>query len=158
MALVQGMEKNKEMSYYLGNRAKSKLSTCHKDLQLIAEESLKVSQVDFGVSEGHRNLEKQMEYFNSGRSKIDGIKVKGKHNYQPSMAFDIYAYVKGKPKLAFNKTYLVYLMGVITATAKRLLHEGKISTVIRSGFNWDCVGEIGTDQRFQDLHHFLLKD
>lgn len=144
------------MSYQFGNRSKTKLASCHQDLQLIAEESLKVSMVDFGVSEGHRSVEKQLEYFNTGKSKIDGIIKKGKHNYQPSMAFDFYAYVKGKPKLAFNTTYLVYLMGVITATANRLLNEGRISHKIRSGYNWDGDGEIGTDQRFQDIPHMEL--
>ena len=145
------------MSYIFGKRSKEKLSTCHKDLQLIAEESLKVSQMDFGVSEGHRTIEKQQEYFNSGKSKVDGIKIKGKHNYQPSLAFDIYAYISGKPKLAFNTSNLAYLGGVITATAKRLLNEGRITHRVRWGFNWDMDGEIGTDQRFQDMPHFELK-
>lgn len=146
------------MSYVFGNRSKSRLATCHKDLQLIAEEALKVSEVDFGVSEGHRSLEKQMEYYNSGKSKVDGVKIKGKHNYQPSLAFDIYAYISGKPKLAYSQTYLAYLGGVITSVAKRLLNEGRITHRVRWGFNWDMDGEIGTDQRFQDLPHFELKD
>ncbi len=140
-----------------GNRSKQNLASCHPDLQLIAEESLKVSQVDFGISEGHRSIEKQLEYFNTGKSKVDGIKIKGKHNYQPSLAFDIYAYVSGKPKLAFNTTYLSYLGGVITSVANRLLNEGRISHKIRWGYNWDSDGEIGTDQRFQDMPHFELK-
>lgn len=144
------------MSFQFGNRSKTKLASCHPDLQLIAEESLKVSQVDFGVSEGHRSVEKQLEYFNTGKSKIDGIKIKGKHNYQPSMAFDYYAYVSGKPKLAFNSSYLVYLGGVITATAKRLLNEGRISHKVRWGANWDSDGEILTDQSFDDTPHIEL--
>jgi len=139
-----------------GKRSNEKISTCHPDMQLILRESLKVSQVDFGVSEGHRSLEKQLEYFNTGKSKVDGVKIKGKHNYQPSLAADIYAYVKGKGHLAFNKTYLVYLMGVITSVAQRLYNEGKISHVVRSGYNWDSDGEIGTDQTFQDLPHYEL--
>lgn len=145
------------MSYIFGKRSKEKLSQCHKDLQIIAEEALKVSDMDFGVSEGHRSLEKQMEYFNSGKSKVDGVKIKGKHNYQPSLAIDIYAYIPGKPKLAFNTKNLAYLGGVLTSVAKRLLHEGKITHRLRWGFNWDMDGEIGTDQRFQDMPHFELK-
>jgi len=144
------------MSYKFGNRSNRNLATCHVDLQLIAEESLKISQVDFGVSEGHRSVEKQLEYFNTGKSKIDGVNKKGKHNYQPSLAMDIYAYVSGKPKLSFNPTYLAYLGGVITATAQRLLNEGRISHKVRWGYNWDSDGEIGTDQRFNDLPHFEL--
>ena len=143
--------------YKFGNRSKEQLGTCHKDLQLIAEEALKISQVDFGVSEGHRTVEKQLEYFNTGKSKIDGINKKGKHNYQPSLAMDIYAYVKGKGSLAFNTTYLAYLGGVITSVAARLKNEGRITHSIRWGYNWDSDGDIGTDQRFQDLPHFELK-
>ena len=144
------------MEYIFGNRSKKQISTCHPDLQIIFEESLKISMVDFGVSEGHRPTEKQKEYFDRGLSKIDGINKKGKHNSMPSMAGDIYAYVKGKPKLAYNVTYLSYLGGVITATAERLLNEGRISHKIRWGYNWDGDGEIGTDQRFQDLPHYEL--
>lgn len=139
-----------------GTRSKEKLSQCHVDLQLIAEESLKVSSMDFGVSEGHRTIEKQLEYYRTGRSKVDGIKIKGKHNYQPSLAIDIYAYIPGKPKLAFNISNLAYLGGVLTATAKRLLNEGKITHRLRWGANWDGDGEILTDQRFQDMPHFEL--
>ena len=92
--------------YQFGKRSREKLAQCHADLQLIATESLKVSSIDFGVSEGHRSIEKQQEYFNSGKSKVDGIKIKGKHNYQPSLAIDIYAYIPSKPKLAFNTNNL----------------------------------------------------
>ena len=145
------------MNYQFGKRSKEKLAQCHADLQLIANESLKVSRMDFGVSEGHRTIEKQQEYFNAGKSKVDGIKIKGKHNYQPSLAIDIYAYIPGKGSLAYNTNNLAYLGGVLTATAKRLLNEGRISHRLRWGFNWDMDGEIGTDQRFQDMPHFELK-
>ena len=146
-----------EAKHTFGSRSKEKLYTCHIDLQLIAEESLKVSQMDFGISEGHRSIEKQLEYFYTGRSKVDGIKIKGKHNYQPSLAFDIYAYIPGKPRLAYNVANLSYLGGVITATAQRLLNECRITHRLRWGFDWDMDGEIGTDQTFQDMPHFELK-
>lgn len=65
------------MSFTFGKRSREKLSQCHPDLQLIAEESLKLSSIDFGISEGHRSVEKQQEYFRTGKSKVDGIKKKG---------------------------------------------------------------------------------
>lgn len=144
--------------YIFGKRSKEKLATCHPDLQLIANESLKVSRMDFGISEGYRTIEKQQEYFITGRSKVDGIKIKGKHNYCPSLAFDIYAYVPGKPNLAYNIANLAYLGGIITSTSQRLLNEGEITHIIRWGFNWDMDGEIGTDQIFQDMPHFELNN
>ena len=113
------------MNYVFGKRSKEKLAQCHADLQLIANEALKVSRMDFGISEGHRTIEKQQEYFHAGKSKVDGIKIKEKNNYQPTVAF--------------------------------MINEGKITHRLRWGFNWDMDGEIGTDQRFQDMPHFELK-
>ncbi len=74
------------MNYVFGKRSKEKLAQCHADLQLIANEALKVSRMDFGISEGHRTIEKQQEYFHAGKSKVDGIKIKEKNNYQPKQA------------------------------------------------------------------------
>ena len=145
------------MSFTFGKRSREKLSQCHPDLQLIAEESLKLSSIDFGISEGHRSVEKQQEYFRTGKSKVDGIKKKGKHNYQPSLAFDFYAYIPGKPSEAFSMHNLTYLAGVITATARRLYNEGKITHQLRWGANWDRDGEILTDQDFDDAPHVELK-
>ena len=144
------------MNFQFGNRSKEELQSCHADLQLVLEESLKNSCVDFGVSEGQRSLEKQLEYFRTGKSKIDGIKKKGKHNLQPSEAADIYVFVEGKPKLAYDERHMAYLAGVITATANRLYSERKISHKVRWGGNWDMNGEIILDQDFDDLPHFEL--
>lgn len=141
--------------FSFGDRSKTKLASCHKDLQIIAEESLKVSMIDFGISEGHRSLEKQLEYFNTGKSKIDGIKIKGKHNFIPSMAFDFYAYIEGKPKLSFDNFHLIYLGGVITATANRLLNEGRITHKVRWGANFNQNNEI-LEENFDDAVHIEL--
>lgn len=144
--------------HQFGKRSRKAIDTCHPDLQLIFEESLKVSMVDFGVTEGHRPIELQQQYFREGKSKIDGVNKKGKHNLIPSEAGDIYVFVPGKPKLAYNATYLAYVGGVISATANRLYQEGRISHRHRWGYNWDGDGEIGTDQTFQDLpHHEIIK-
>ena len=144
------------MAFQFGNRSKVKLASCHKDLQIIAEEAIKVSQIDFGISEGHRTLEKQLEYFNTGKSKIDGIKKKGKHNQNPANAFDFYVYVPNKPELSFDIRYLCFIVGVITATAQRLLTEGRITHKVRSGANWDIDGELLTDQNFDDAVHIEI--
>jgi peptidoglycan L-alanyl-D-glutamate endopeptidase CwlK len=134
--------------------SKAKLNTCHIDLQTIMEVSIRYSKIDFGIAEGHRSLEKQQLYYNQGKSKIDGVIRKGKHNYQPSMAVDIYAYVAGKAR--WSKTDLMYLTGVIDTVASMLLEEGRITHKIRFGSNWDMDGEFITDQTFQDLPHIEL--
>ena len=115
-------------------KSKERLETCHKDLQLIMTEAIQNSMVDFGIAEGHRSLERQKLLFDAGKSRIDGISKKGKHNYSPSLAVDIYAFVNGKA--SWDVSYLSYLGGVITATAAMLYEEGEISHKVRWGGNW----------------------
>lgn len=143
-------------NYQFGERSLQNLNTCHPDLILIAKEALKVSQVDFGISEGHRSPDRQLQLYNEGKSKIDGVTKKGKHNYNPSLAFDFYAYVPGAKNLAFDTVHLMYLVGVITATAERLRQEGKIESFVRSGANWDRDGQLKYDQTFFDAPHIEI--
>ena len=143
------------MNYIFGKLSKENLFTCHPDLQLIAEESLKISQVDFGITEGHRTLEKQQEYFETGASKCDGVTKISKHQSLPSMAMDIRVYVPDKPKLSYDIAHLAYLGGVISAVAERLLMEGKITHKIRWGGNFDMDNEI-LEQDFDDMPHYEL--
>lgn len=156
--------------YKFSKTSQERLNTCHRDLQLILEVSLSVSKVDFGIAEGHRPVEKQMDYFKRGRkliggkwvvtdpgkviTKVDGTSIKGKHNELPSQAVDIYAFVDGKASWAEKD--LCYLGGVITSVAALLLAGGRIKTKLRWGGNWDGDGTIITDQSFIDLPHFEL--
>jgi len=143
--------------YTFGKRSQAQLDTCHKDLQWIANEALKASRVDFSIIEGARPLALQQKYFKEGKSKIDGIKVKGNHNYQPSRAFDIAVYVSGKPKLTYDTNHLCYIAGIIIGVSERLYALGQTNHKIRWGGNWDRDGEILTDQNFDDMPHFELK-
>ncbi len=140
--------------YRFGKTSADRLATCHPDLILIAEEALKCSQLDFGIAEGHRTVERQRQLFKEGKSRIDGITQTGKHNLNPSMAIDVFAFIDGKA--SWQERDLLYLAGVITATAARLLAEGKVSHRIRWGGNWDGDGIIVSDQSFIDLPHFEL--
>ncbi len=72
------------------NRSKERLSTCDQRLQDIMNEAIK--EFDFSVLEGHRTLARQKQLFDEGRSQIDGIRKKGKHNYTPSRAVDVVPY------------------------------------------------------------------
>ena len=143
------------MKYIFSTHSKEALLSCHTDLQLIAEASLQRTQVDFAVVEGHRSIARQKLLYEAGKSKIDGVSKKGKHNYSPSLAFDICAIVRGKA--SWRECYLAYLGGVITATAAELLVKHKIKHCLRWGGNWDGDGEIITDQSFIDMPHFELQ-
>ena len=81
--------------YQLSNTSKSKLETCHIDLQRVVLRAIQISSVDFGVSCGHRTLKEQQYLFSIGASKCDGIKYKSDHQNNPSNAVDLYAYVNG---------------------------------------------------------------
>lgn len=140
--------------YRFGKSSTQRLATCHPDLQKILLAAIDVSPVDFGIAEGHRSLEKQLSYYNSGKSKIDGYKRKGKHNFSPSLAADVYPYVNGKA--AWNVETLSFVVGVISGVANALLDAGEIEYAIRWGGNWDRDGEILFDQSFDDAPHIEL--
>ena len=82
-----------------GKKSKEKLLTCHSDIQKVFNLAISRSQVDFGVSEGHRSINTQKEYYSIGRTtqmhrdtitNVDGVTKLGKHNELPSLAIDIY--------------------------------------------------------------------
>ncbi len=144
------------MSYKFGERSIANLNTAHPDLQLIIKTALISSMVDFGVSEGHRTLERQKELYDEGKSRIDGISKKGKHNHNPSLAVDIYAYVPGHKNLTFDKVHLAYLGGHILLVGKLLYESGQVEHKLRWGGNWDGDGVLLHDQKLWDMPHFEL--
>tara|TARA_R110000772_G_C13307950_1_gene439560 strand:+ start:4263 stop:4709 length:447 start_codon:yes stop_codon:yes gene_type:complete len=142
-----------------GNGSLEKLGTAHTDLQRIFTLAISRSKVDFGITEGHRSIERQKSLFDMGRSKIDGINKKGKHNYAPSMAVDIYIYhpdLATRRKLAYNTVHLAYVAGLVDSVAAELLERKLITHKIRWGANWDSDGIIALDQSFDDYPHFEL--
>lgn len=147
------------MKHSFGKGSTSKLNTCHDDLVKIMKLAITESKVDFGVSEGHRSLLRQKQLFDKDKSKIDGVSKKGKHNYIPSLAADIYIYhpdLATRKKLAYDKVHLAYVAGIIQASAQELESNGEITHVIRWGANWDSDGIIDFDQLFDDYPHFEL--
>ena len=134
------------MGYRFGKASKRKLATATVRMQNVMREALRVSPMDFGISEGHRSLETQKKYFKEGKSKLDGVTKLSKHQRMPSHAVDIYAYHSGKAQ--WDKESIIFLAGIIIGVAK------KMRVRIRWGGNWDGDGIIIHDQSFQDLVHF----
>lgn len=144
------------MSYKFGKRSQARLDTCHPDIQAICNEVIKV--YDFSVLEGHRTQETQARYFAEGRSKLDGVTRKSKHQSSPSMAVDIMPYKKGSNAFSGNEKddrRFYMLMGMVKAIAARLKAEGKITHDVRFGLDWDG-DDTFRDQTFDDLPHFEL--
>lgn len=137
------------MPYNYSSKSKSKLETCHKDIQLIFNEVIKT--FDCTILEGHRSLERQLKLYNQGKSQINGVDKKGKHNYLPSKAVDVVAY-----PINWNDTNThYYFAGYVKGIAQILYDEGKISHKIRNGADWNCNNNIH-DQNFNDLVHFEI--
>jgi peptidoglycan L-alanyl-D-glutamate endopeptidase CwlK len=144
------------MGYTFGERSRRHLSQVHPDMVKIAERAISVSQVDFGVIEGHRTQARQQSLFEQGLSKLDGVTKKSKHQSLPSEAIDIYIYVPGRKDLAWDFNHLSYVAGVFNAVAELLYDSGQISHLIRWGGNWDRDRIIIADQEFDDLVHMEL--
>jgi len=64
----------------------NRLATCEEPLQRLFNEVVK--DYDCSTIEGHRTLEKQTEYFNTGKSKT----MNSNHLYDPSRAVDVMPY------------------------------------------------------------------
>lgn len=126
-----------------GDKSKALLATCHPDLQKIMNEAIK--HFDFTVIEGARTLERQQQLFKEGKSKLDGINKKGKHNHSPSLAVDIAPY-----PIDWNDTKrFFYLAGLIEGIATSM------GIAIIWGGDWDSDGDY-KDQTFNDYPHFEL--
>jgi peptidoglycan L-alanyl-D-glutamate endopeptidase CwlK len=136
-----------------GKRSRERLDTCHKDLQRICERVVK--SFDISVVEGHRTLEKQKEYYESGLSKLDGVAQKSKHQSFPSMAVDIAPYPIDFADKHKKKARFYMMAGYIFMAADDLYREGKVSHKLRWGGDWDSDKDFD-DQTFDDLPHFEL--
>ena len=138
---------------HFGKKSQERLNTCHKDLIAICNEVIK--SYDFSILEGTRSLKQQQEYFNTGRSKLDGINQKSKHQSLPSLAIDIAPY----PIDFHNDTKArarFYLLAGYMFQASEVLFEAGITThKLRWGGDWDADKEFH-DQSFDDLPHFEL--
>ena len=56
------------MGYKLGNRSKDNLSGVHEDLVAVVEKAIEITEKDFTVIEGLRDIERQKELVATGKS------------------------------------------------------------------------------------------
>ena len=145
--------------YSFGRKSKERLDTCHQDIQAILKEVIKY--YDFSVLEGIRSDERQLQLFNDGKSKLDGITIKSKHQDKGdgvSMAVDIMPYKKGTNAFsgAISDKYRFYfLMGMVRMISAQMFDEGLITHKVRFGLDWDSDDRFD-DQSFNDLPHFEI--
>ena len=77
------------MSFSLSNRSKQNLKGVHPDLQAVVYRAIKISPIDFAVTEGLRKEAKQKILFDSGASKT----MKSRH--LTGHAVDLAAWLDG---------------------------------------------------------------
>lgn len=144
------------MSYTLGKKSLENFKTLHPDLQTILAELIRV--YDFSIIEGYRTLETQQQYFKDGKSKLDGINQKSKHQSYPSLAVDIMPYKKGTNAFSgdeLDNRRFYMMMGMVKAISNKLLIAGEITHKVRFGLDWDG-DDTFKDQTFHDLPHVEL--
>lgn len=134
-----------------GKRSLANLANVNPRLVAICNRAVEV--YDFSVIEGHRTVERQLELFEQGKSKIDGISKKGMHNYDPSMAVDLLPYPSTLHNVnVWNDEFRFHLLAGVMFTCAYQLGER-----IRWGGDWNGDGS-RADQTFHDLPHFELID
>lgn len=145
----------REKTYRFSRTSERRLSSCEDNLIRVFNLAIKRTDVDFGIACGYRSVKEQQQLYAQGRTEpgsivtyVDGVSKKSKHNYTPSQAVDVFAWVNNTA--SWDKEHLIYIAGVVMCCAKEL------GVKLRWGGNWDCDGEIISDQRFQDLPHYEL--
>ena len=150
------------MSYIIGSNSRSHLNQSHSDFTIIAEELIKI--IDFSTDNSHRNQRVQDQAYAAGRSKVQF--PNSKHNTSPSNAIHFnpwpiiwpdnwYSADAEKAAKILGRFYL--LSGIVVGISYGLYKEGKITSRIRWGGDWDGDGDI-LDQTFDDLTHFERMD
>lgn len=132
-------------------RSQDILSTCHPDLQRVVSRALCLQVIDFSVIEGHRSAQRQQELFTQGRTQLDGVKKRSKHNADPSEAVDLlpWPYTVNGVNVWDDKLRFHMLAGVMFSAASLE------SVRLRWGGDWDGDGN-NADSNFHDLPHFEI--
>jgi peptidoglycan L-alanyl-D-glutamate endopeptidase CwlK len=145
--------------YKFGKRSKKYIKTVHPLLQELANKSIGLSRVDFGVlnTGGLRTAEMQNKIFNDGHSRCDGYKKKSYH--QSGLAIDLVPYVNGKYTWS-NKRAFIDIAVAVSRTWNELvqgdyyLHWGGFWNA--KDLDNDGVLEI-TDKLGWDVAHWELR-
>lgn len=142
-------------------RSRGKLSTCHPHLRHLFE--VVVERSDCTILEGVRSDERQAELFRQGRSKLDGVSRRSRHQRSPdgwSEAVDVAPYpidwAISRPEVAAR--WLDFARLVL-----RVARE--LDLAVRWGGDWDgdwdwcdpAAADPRNDQAFHDWPHWELR-
>tara|TARA_R110000744_G_scaffold89973_3_gene174849 strand:- start:1074 stop:1475 length:402 start_codon:yes stop_codon:yes gene_type:complete len=130
--------------FKFGDRSKEKLEGVHEDLQTIMYEAIKLSPIDFGITEGMRSLERAEQLKAEGLSKVGS---KSKHCR--GLAVDIVCYNGGK---------VTWDLDFYEAVAQVVGEVCDIVDIkVRWGGSWETGNfKLNRDMGFIDAVHFEL--
>ena len=126
-----------------GKRSKERLSTCHKDLQMVFNEVIR--HVDCSVLEGHRGEDRQNSLYEEGKTKVRY--PNGRHNASPSNAVDITPYPVDWEDRERQTLFAGFVLGIARQMGIKL----------RWGGDWDMDFQV-MDNRFDDFPHFEIRE
>jgi peptidoglycan L-alanyl-D-glutamate endopeptidase CwlK len=130
--------------FKFGSGSLEKLETVHPDLKLVMKEVIKLTPIDFGITEGMRSLERAEQL------KADGLsKVGSKSLHCQGKAVDIVCYDNGK--VTWELEYYEAVAGVVGEVCEIL------DIKIRWGGSW-VTGDfkLNRDMSFIDAVHFEI--
>jgi len=146
-----------------GATSAQRLLTCHKDLQSLFNSV--IEDYDCQILYGYRSPAEQLEAYKKGREFVngkwviknkfeivtycDGINKKSNHNESPSLAVDVMPY----PVDWKDKYSVAYFAGKVMERYRALKAEGKITSEIRWGGDWNGNNRT-LDERLIDFPHF----
>lgn len=129
--------------------SRQRLDTCHPDLVRLFERV--VARFDCAILEGRRDKATQDRYFAEGKSRLKW--PQGKHCAEApalSQAVDAAPFHGGKA--SYDPRHCLHFAGYVLGVASEL------GIPLRWGGDWDGDNEPVTDQTFQDLVHFELRE
>lgn len=110
------------INHEFSKTTENNLKGVHKDLIEVMRKALKLSPVDFGISEGVRNQKRQLELLASGKSLTSRIRHLTGH------AVDVFAVINGTASWEFK--YYQTIAAAVFQAAKDL------SVDVEWGGNW----------------------
>lgn len=128
-----------------------RLDTCDPQLVILMDECIK--HFDFKVIEGHRTLEQQREHYANGKSQLDGVSKKSKHQSSPSRAVDVMpcpAVLHGVNVWTDMQRWALFI-GRIRG------HADRLGIKITCGIDWDGDGSM-KNNKWIDAPHIELDD
>lgn len=134
---------------HFGSRSLRNLENVHPDLVTLCQSVIRY--YDFAVICGYRTVGEQKRMFAEGKSKLDGVINRSKHQDEPSLAVDLLPWpadLHGVNIWQDSKRWAMFA-GIVRG------HAEQLGIRIRLGADWNMDGSMA-DHTFIDCPHVEL--